>query len=167
MFAKRIETERLLLRPWVIADAPVCARLIGDIAVSRWLKVAPHPYGVSDALEYIENGDHDGGYCIEINGQVAGGIGVKGHLGYWLGVGFWGQGFMSEAAPAAVAQWFKQGDGELESGYFVGNAGSKHILSALGFRNAEIVPTVSAATGVAKPLQEMLLSRQDWQAHNA
>ncbi|MEE9387481.1 MAG: GNAT family N-acetyltransferase [Paracoccaceae bacterium] len=167
MFAEKIETERLLLRPWVRADAPECARLIGDIAVSRWLTVVPHPYGVADALDFIENGDLDGGYCIEIDGQVAGGIGVKGHLGYWLGVGFWGQGYMSEAAPAVVAEWFSHGDGELESGYFVGNEGSKRILAGLGFRGADIVPTVSAATGLAKPLQEMLLSRGDWQARNA
>ncbi len=166
MFAKRIVTERLLLRPWVPTDVPDSVRLLGDIAVSSWLTVVPHPYGVADALDFIEKGDHDGVYCIEINGQVAGGIGGKGHLGYWLGIEYWGQRCMSEAAPAVVGEWFKQGGNELESGYFVGNVGSRRILAGLGFRNTDIVPTVSAATGVAKPMQEMLLNREDWQASN-
>ncbi len=167
MLAEIIRTDRLVLRPWAVADAPDCARLIGDLAVSRWLTVVPHPYAVSDALDFIKNSDAEGRYCIEIAGKVAGGIGVKGHLGYWLGTGFWGRGYMSEAAPAVVAEWFGCGAGKLESGYFIGNDGSRRILMGLGFRGTSIVPTVSAATGVEKHLQEMTLSRGDWQACNA
>ena len=162
-----IETERLVLRPWGLDDVAALARLIGDIEVSRWLTVVPHPYSAADAESFIRDGDPLGRYCIELGGQVAGGISVRHHLGYWLGVRFWGQSYMSEAARAVVAYWFDGGGGDLESGYFVGNQASERILAGLGFQPGVVEATKSCATGEVKELQKMALGRADWRARHA
>ena len=50
MFAR---TERLLLRPGWIEDAPALARAIGEEAVVRNLATAPWPYKESDARDFL------------------------------------------------------------------------------------------------------------------
>ena len=51
MFAR---TPRLLLRPGWMEDAPALAQAIGDPAVLRNLTRAPSPYGLEDALAFLE-----------------------------------------------------------------------------------------------------------------
>ncbi len=101
-----IETERLLLRPPVPADAPAIARLVGDFEVSRWLAVVPHPYTLEDALEFIEHISGRWDRAITRDGELIGVVGITTSLGYWLGQPFWGCGYMSEAAGALVDAWF-------------------------------------------------------------
>ncbi len=161
-----IETNRLRLRPLTLADVEDMTRLIGDIEVSRWLTVVPHPYGLADARRFIGNiaGTHD--RAIEIDGAFAGVVGLSDELGYWLGRLYWRNGYMSEAVSAAVASWFEEGGRNLNSGYFVGNEGSKRILSRVGFQPTLVEQTVSVATGIRNPLQKMALSRADWLAQH-
>lgn len=164
MADKIIETARLVLRPLDMADVEDMTRLIGDIEVSRWLTVVPHPYGFADARQFIGNIAGVWDYAIEIDGEFAGVVGITNQLGYWLGRPYWRNGYMSEAVCAAVADWFENGGRNLASGYFVGNEGSKRILSGLGFKPTVIEPTVSVATGVKNPMQKMTLKRADWLA---
>ncbi len=166
MADKIIKTARLKLRPLDMADVEDMTRLIGDIEVSRWLTVVPHPYGLADARQFIGNiaGSHD--HAIEIDGAFAGVVGLGNELGYWLGRPHWRNGYMGEAVGAAVANWFESGGNNMRSGYFIGNEGSKRILSGLGFKPTVIEPTVSVATGLKNPLQKMTLSRADWLARH-
>ncbi len=166
MADKIIETARLKLRPLKMADVEDMTRLIEDIEVSRWLTVVPHPYGLADARQFIGEIAVEWDLAIEINGAFAGVVGITDQLGYWLGRPFWRKGYMSEAAGAIVANWFEVGGGDLSSGYFIGNEGSKLILSGLGFEPTVVEKIVSVATGLEKPSQRMALSRADWQARN-
>lgn len=166
MADKIIETARLILRPLDMADVEDMTRLIGDIEVSRWLTVVPHPYGLADARQFIGNIAGVWDRAIEIEGAFAGVVGLSNQLGYWLGRPYWCKGYMSEASKAAVASWFEDGGRNLGSGYFVGNEGSKRILSGLGFKPTVIEPTVSVATGIKTPMQKMALKRADWLARN-
>ena len=50
MFAR---TERLLLRPGWLEDAPALARAIGEEAVVRNLSRAPWPYGEEEAQAFL------------------------------------------------------------------------------------------------------------------
>lgn len=50
MFAR---TERLLLRPGWLEDAPALARAIGEEAVVRNLARAPWPYGMDEAQDFL------------------------------------------------------------------------------------------------------------------
>ncbi len=160
------KTARLLLRPLVMADVEDMTRLIGEIEVSRWLTVVPHPYGLADARQFIGKIAGKGDRAIEIEGAFAGVVGLSNGLGYWLGRPYWRNGYMTEAVSAAVANWFEVGGGDLSSGYFIGNEGSKRILSGLGFEPTVIEPTVSVATGQENLMQKVVLTRADWLAAN-
>ena len=101
-----IETDRLVLRPPENGDAPAIARLIGNFEVSKWLTVVPHPYTLADGEAFVREIAGPWDRVITRTGEVIGVVGIKDSLGYWLGQPFWGQGFMSEAAGALVAEWF-------------------------------------------------------------
>lgn len=164
MAENTIKTERLLLRPLEMADVNEMTRLIGDIEVSRWLTVVPHPYGLADGRKFIREIASDWDFAIEIDGAFAGVIGISGGLGFWLGRPFWGHGYMGEAAQALVRLWFTEGHHELSSGYFIGNAASEAIHNRLGFAKGALVQERSLARGQDVALQKVSLKRADWQA---
>ena len=165
--AKIIKTKRLVLRPLDMADVAEQARLIGDYEVSKWLTVVPHPYGLADARHFIGEIAGEWDRAIEIDGALAGVIGISDGLGYWLGQPFWGQGYMGEAAKAMVAAWFEEGNDALSSGYFLGNGASAAILNRLGFSKGSVVKEHSRAQGAEVDLQQVSLNRADWQAAHA
>lgn len=165
--AMLIKTKRLILRPLDLADVADMTRLIGDIDVSRWLTVVPHPYGLADGRKFIRDIAGEWDLAIEIDGKFAGVIGISDGFGFWLGRPFWGQGYMGEAARALVKLWFTQGHETLTSGYFTGNIASAAIHARLGFVKGAIVQDHSLAQGRNVALQKVSLSRVDWQASHA
>ena len=167
MAANIIKTKRLKLRPLDMADVAEQARLIGDYEVSKWLTVVPHPYGLADARQFIGKIAGELDRAIEIDGSLAGVIGISDGLGYWLGRPFWGQGYMGEAAHAVVEDWFNAGHDCLTSGYFAGNAPSAAILGRLGFAKTKIIQEYCRAQGKKLPLQKMTLDRINWRARDA
>jgi len=167
MVTRILKTDRLLLRPLELADGPDIARLIGDYQVSKWLSVVPHPYALADAEAFIRDFDSDWRFGVEIDGAVAGVIGISDQLGYWLGREIWGRGYMGEAAQAVVREWFLPGNDMLASGYFTGNAASGAILGKLGFKPTKVEQVHSLAQGQDVALQRMHLNRADWQARYA
>jgi Acetyltransferase (GNAT) domain len=105
--------ERCTIRPWRLNDAESLVRHANNRKVWRALRDAfPHPYTVKDAHEFLEaavNSVLRTLFCIEVNGAVVGGIGIRpgidvhrhtAELGYWLSEEFWGGGIMSEAVGA-------------------------------------------------------------------
>lgn len=51
----KLTTERLILRPLKDSDAKDVAKGVGDLDISRWLLVVPHPYSLKDARTWIES----------------------------------------------------------------------------------------------------------------
>ena len=146
-----LETSRLLLRPFVEADAgplfvqasnPNVTRFtlwdhhkcladtemfVRDYAMCRYLEGVPEPYAV----------------CLTKTGQVIGAVGcfwaAQPHrtmeLGYWIGEAFWGQGLMAEACRAVVEYAFKACEPErMQARVIVGNEPSTRVLQKIGFR---------------------------------
>ena len=116
----RIQLAQCLLRSWQLEDAPALAEAANNRNV--WLRLRdklPHPYRLSDAEAYLRGvADHESShsYCIEVDGKVAGGIGLHpqndvhrytAELGYWLAEPFWGRGIMTAAVTSFVAQSFE------------------------------------------------------------
>lgn len=85
-------------------------------------------------------------------------------LGYWLGRPFWGQGLMTEAANALVADFFKHAGQELWSGYFPANAASRNVLAKLGFQPSHRETAQSRPLGRPVELQKVILKAADWDA---
>ena len=116
-----LETERLRLCPFTLNDAPRVSELAGAFEVASTTLLIPHPYpdGAAEAWiathgEQARNGEI---YTFAItrreNGLLVGAISLgvnrdhnRAEMGYWLGVPFWGQGIMTEAARRLIAFGF-------------------------------------------------------------
>jgi len=110
-------TERLRLRPFTLADVPEVTALVNDERVARPTLNIPHPYPPGAAEEWIAThapAAAEGTACTfaierRTDGALLGAIGMKddiyacaAEIGYWLGVPYWGQYYMSEAARRVV-----------------------------------------------------------------
>ncbi|SLN59449.1 hypothetical protein ROA7023_02725 [Roseisalinus antarcticus] len=159
-----LRTGRLVLRGLQPGDAPVIARLLNDLEVSRWLRVVPFPYSAGMAREFIATARPPGQHvwALTRNDTPLGVIGLEEDLGYWLGRAHWGQGLMAEAAAAVVAHWHTDSIAPaLRSGHFPGNDRSRAILLRLGFRDGPVEPVQCRASGGEVALQRMVLERAD------
>lgn len=162
MFAR---TERLLLRPGWIEDAPALFEAIRDERVVRNLAQAPWPYRPEHAHAFLERerapDDLFSLIFLRTEGAplLAGGIGIartaegERELGYWLAQRFWGRGFATEAGRAVLAA--ARDSLRLKrvvSGHFVDNPASGRVLAKLGFRPVgATVPRYSAGRGEEAP----------------
>jgi RimJ/RimL family protein N-acetyltransferase len=136
-------TERLLLRPGWIEDAPALAAAIGDAAIARNLTRVPWPYSHQDAEQFLtlpaEPLRPRFLICLRDSNRLVGGIGLSGdidaELGYWIARDHWGRGYATEAGRAVIAL----ADGSLRlprirARRMVDNAGSANVLRKLGFQ---------------------------------
>ncbi|PWT74409.1 MAG: GNAT family N-acetyltransferase [Chloroflexi bacterium] len=115
-------TERLVLRPFELADAPTVETLAGDEDVARTTFI-PHPYPKGAAAHWIESGhqamEQGTGYPLamrlRLDNQLVGCMSLlispehqRGTLAYWVGRPYWGQGYATEAARRVVAFGFDE-----------------------------------------------------------
>lgn len=139
----------------------MCA-LAGNWNVARMLARVPHPYTRDQAEAWIALREADwrsGGeitFCIELNGDAVGSIGLQRNasglyeLGYWLGEPWWGQEIMTEAAREVVRFALNElGAERLISGHFLDNAASGRVLEKCGFRYTAETMQYCAARGEA------------------
>jgi len=144
MFAR---TDRLLLRPGWLEDAPALAAAIGDEAVATKLARVPLPYGIADAEAYLSRPQDpllpDFLIFTRTHGapRLVGGIGLgrdalgDAELGYWIARDYWGLGFATEAGRAVIE--LARGSLRLPrivAGHFIDNPASGRVLRKLGFR---------------------------------
>jgi RimJ/RimL family protein N-acetyltransferase len=140
-------TERLLLRPGWIEDAPALSRAIGDRAIARNLSRVPWPYALGDAEQFLSlPQQHDRprllifrreGAAPELIGGIGLHDGVNGtpELGYWLARAQWGKGFATEAGRALIATCDETLRlPHLIASHAIDNPASGNVLRKLGFR---------------------------------
>ena len=121
MVIPTIETERLILRPFCLNDAPDVQRLAGDRAVADTTISIPHPYRDGMAEEWIRGHREEFksgqavtfAIAIKQEGYLVGAIGLreitKDHqatLGYWIGKPFWNHGLCTQAGRAILEYAF-------------------------------------------------------------
>ncbi|TNE59922.1 MAG: N-acetyltransferase [Alphaproteobacteria bacterium] len=178
---KTLTTQRLVLRPFKMSDAPSVATLIGNYDVAKMLSRVPYPYALSDAQGFLkmqieESDPRRNVFAIEVKDGpdvAVGAIGVHGEnepdgqaeLGYWIGEPYWGKGYVSEAARAVVDFAFTDmGLHTIVAGHFVGNLGSRKILLKLGFEDVDIAKRHSAARGQDVDCANLVLPRAKWES---
>ncbi len=139
--------ERVVLRPWTMADAPMLQIYANNPQIAANLRDGfPHPYNLEDAKAFIAaaaQGKDQYIAAIEVDGKAVGSIGIflKGdiyrksvEIGYWLAEPFWGQGIMSEAVRQIVAYAFAHYDiVRVYAEPFAHNAASRRVLEKSGF----------------------------------
>jgi RimJ/RimL family protein N-acetyltransferase len=143
-----IETERLILRPFILDDAPEVQRLAGEREVAANTLTIPHPYEDGMAEEWIST--HQGGFekgelvnlaiTRRSDGALVGAIGLvvqpqheRAELGYWVGKPYWNQGCCTEAARALVGYGFETlGLNRVYSHHFARNPASGRVMQKIG-----------------------------------
>ena len=115
-----LTTERLVLRPFALADAPEVQRLAGAREIADTTLTIPHPYkdGMAEAWiathadTFVQNRGVT--LAIEHVGALVGAISLvttqrtshQAELGYWIAHASWGKGFATEASRALVPYAF-------------------------------------------------------------
>jgi len=142
-----LETQRLLLRPFELADAPRVQSLAGDRAIADTTLGIPHPYEDGMAEDWISRhqASFDEGKGVhfavtEKSGKaLVGAVSlmfiVNGHraeLGYWIGKLYWNKGYCTEAARAAIRYGFENlGLVRIHASYLSRNPASGRVMQKL------------------------------------
>jgi len=136
----KLETERLLLRPFRMADADEFARLSGEWAVASMTSDIPYPFSPAQAVGWLKPVRGEVRFGIELNEQLIGGVGFYrrpsgvAELGFWLGQPWWGHGYATEAGHAVVRHGFANRRlPAFSSAHFTDNLASARVLAKLGF----------------------------------
>jgi ribosomal-protein-alanine N-acetyltransferase len=143
-----LETERLLLRPFDLEDAPDVQRLAGAFEVADTTLNIPHPYrdGMAEAWILTHNQLFRAGVLANFavtlrqGRTLIGAIGLRidppherAELGYWIGVPFWNQGYCTEAARATVRYGFDRlGLNRIHASHLSRNPASGRVMQKLG-----------------------------------
>lgn len=178
----RIETARLILRPWIEEDIGSLVEGLNDLDVARWLAFVPHSYSATDARHWVARcqamASADGRptayeFAVELKGQreVIGGVSLSkidwpaatGGGGIWIASRHQGNGYGREAFEAKIRFAFRDlGLTTLVNGYFDGNDRSWAMQRALGYRR--VGETTSRCLADGRPTTEHVttLLRSDW-----
>ena len=143
---RRIELDRLILRPFEVGDAHDLFECIGDEESVRYLMQAwtgsleearsriydtylatPNGYW---AIEHKESGKMIGNIVIKLNHDND-----RAHFGYVLNKAFWGKGYAGEALKAIVDLCFMQLEvNRVGDGHYVGNEASGRVMEKVGLK---------------------------------
>lgn len=175
----RLETRRLWLRWPRLADAQAIVRLAGEKAVADMTALVPHPYAPDAAERFVfearqSNADGRGlemaitprskpNCLIGMVGIRPGSESARPHLGFWLGMPYWGQGIATEAARALIDAFFAYTEGaELASSARVINPASRRVLEKCGFAHDGSGLMAFPARGGVFPVDGFRLDRRAW-----
>ncbi|WP_435604651.1 GNAT family N-acetyltransferase [Streptomyces sp. bgisy130] len=149
-----LTTERLMLRPFELSDAPAVHAACQVPDIQRWTGV-PSPYGLADAEQFTgtavpEGWRNDTAYDFAVvtraDGALVGAMGLvslarlrtperQAELGFWTAQERRRQGYTVEAAHAVLRWAFRDlGVERLEWHAEAGNEGSRAVARKLGFR---------------------------------
>ena len=144
-------TERLILRPWEEADAEILYEYARDPRVGPIAGWPVHT-SVENSLEIIKNvlsAPETYAVCLKSDNRAIGSIGLippmQSHteaaedeveVGYWIGVPFWGNGYIPEAVREIQRHAFEDlGHNAMWCGYYDGNEKSKRCQEKCGFKS--------------------------------
>jgi [ribosomal protein S5]-alanine N-acetyltransferase len=146
-----LQTSRLTLRAYAPSDVAALLPLISAREVAATTLRIPHPYGESDAEDFIASAQIDlaTGTSLPLaivlreSGALCGGVGLRieadhhrAELGYWIGVPYWGNGYATEAARVVVKYGFETlGLHRIFASHFAGNSASARVLHKIGMRH--------------------------------
>jgi RimJ/RimL family protein N-acetyltransferase len=173
-----LETARLRLRPFTLADAPLVQAMAGDRRVAEPTLNIPHPYPAGLAEQWIgthvANAAEGRIYTFAIERQsdavLMGAIGInpvvahyRAEIGYWLGVAYWNQGFMSEAARRVTAFGFAElGLHRVQATCYARNPASARVMEHLGMQREGLLRGYVWKDGVPEDALMYAILRENW-----
>jgi ribosomal-protein-alanine N-acetyltransferase len=147
LIQETIRTERLILRPFTLRDAPQVKALAGDRRIYDTTLFVPHPYEDGMAESWISTHQtcfYEGlgvvfaiclpsGLLIGAVSLTRAGLFNRAELGYWIGVAHWNRGYCTEAAKAVVQYGFDVlAYQKISARHFVGNRSSGRVMEKAG-----------------------------------
>ena len=151
-----LETERLILRPFTMRDAPETQRLLNDPWVSDGLLSVGHPFELADARKWLARKvTHRFAIMTKTSSELCGGIGIhsdarqpRAEMGYWIGRIFWGNGYATEAAHALVKFGFESLSLQrIGAMHFPRNAASQRVLEKIGMKREGLLRQYAKKNG--------------------
>lgn len=145
-----LHTDRLVLRPFRLSDAPRVRELAGAREVAESTLTIPHPYPEGEAEAWIASHEpafrrgEMAAFAITTDDEnLVGAVGVNlegdtgiAELGYWVGVPYWGMGYATEAARSVMDYGFESlALRRLWARAFVRNPASSRVLEKVGMRH--------------------------------
>ena len=147
---RKLETERLLLRPLTTDDSDRIEELAGEYDVAKSTLNIPHPYPKGTAIHFIESildAERNNKIIMfaitEKESQLL--IGLinlnlsspyrRGELAYWVGKHYWGNGYGTEAAKLLLEYGFSHLKlNKIFAASFTSNPGSWRIMEKIGLK---------------------------------
>lgn len=149
-YIQEIQTERLKLRRFKVADGVFVERLLNDREIASHSRSIDYPYPKGAAKIWIEglyskweSGDCSAfAICHLQSGQLIGGIGLEieksnhnAELGYWIGREFWNFGYCTEAARVILDHGFDQlGLHRIHCHHLTRNPASGRVMEKIGMK---------------------------------
>ena len=145
-----LETERLILRPFELSDAPRVKLLAGDHDIAVMTLNVPHPYEEGLAEKWI--GCHPERFekgqeavfaiTLKAGGELIGAVGLildldheRAELGYWIGKPYWGHGYCTEAVRVVLRYGFMAFRlNRVHASHFQHNPASGRVMQKLGMK---------------------------------
>jgi len=141
-----LETDHLILRPWVEDDAEELYKYAKDPDVGPMAGWPVHT-SVENSREIIRSvlsAPETYAVCLKETGKPIGSIGLhrsdlaeaedEYELGYWIGKPYWGPGLIPEASREILRYSFEDlGMNRIWCGYYDGNEKSRRVQVKLGF----------------------------------
>lgn len=176
----QMETERLILRRWEEPDADALYRYASDPRVGPAAGWPVHT-SVADSRNIIHtalSGAETYAICLKETGEPVGSIGLdigsesshtwsetEAEIGYWIGVPFWGMGYVPEAVRELQRHAFCDlGLTQLWCGYYAGNDKSRRVQEKCGFTYHHTLENCPVPL-LNEVRTELIttLSREDWE----
>lgn len=144
-----LETERLVLRAFTLADAPIAQKYMSDKRIAAMTGPSiPHPYPEGEAERWVQthqehfekNTRHIFAITLKSTKEIVGCVGLyhdavneTTELGYWIAFDFWNRGYAVEASKIAVKYAFeKMKTNKITARHAIENPASGAVLLKIG-----------------------------------
>jgi ribosomal-protein-alanine N-acetyltransferase len=166
----RIETDRLVIRPWEPADEPGFRAMVGDLEMMRFISKGT-PWSEERIAEFFSRQRRhlaNRGFCLGALVERATGrlVGLSGlqplgttadvEIGWWVIRELWGQGLGTEAGAGCLRHaWESLGLRRVTAVALPGNGPSIHIMEKLGMHFERLA--TGRELGLAAPDLEVVV----------
>lgn len=175
MLPERIDTDRLALRPFHLADVDDVLEYASDPEWARFMRTPP--YGRTDAeravaaqltLPWMTRPN----WAFDLDGTVIGGLTLlldlenrSAEVGYSVGRAYWNRGFCTEALRAVLDVAYASHDelNRIHARTDPANAASQRVLEKVGMSREGVLRACRVVDGVAFDEVSFSILRAEWQ----
>lgn len=175
-----IVTPRLVLRPFEAGDAAEVTHLVADGRIADTTRNIAHPYHQEMAEQWIASlgpnfqAGTQATFAITraADHTLMGAIGLtiaradqRAEMGYWLGVPFWNQGYITEAARAVLRYGFTElGLHRIMATHIARNPASGRVMQKIGMRYEGTQRDHYVKNGAFEDVVHYAILLPEWQA---